>query len=154
MAGESGNRVTEQAGGIGDRGGRGLCVRANGDAKLGVGPVGGWWAGGLKVSGHQWDDLRSAGGSTKEGQDFFANHITIPYFSHGDVVQFRGRALGSGPKYVTPSGEGARLFNADSLHGAKHAIIVEGEFDALMLVQALAGSVDRVLRATAVGWLP
>jgi hypothetical protein len=131
--------------------GRGLSPETIVEARLGYVPSG--WSLGheLKVIGNQWADIRNAGIVTAQGQDFFANHVTIPYLSHGDVVQLRGRSMAkSGPKYVTPGGDNARLFNTDSLHGAKHVIIVEGELDALILQSALRMALDPVLRATGV----
>jgi len=66
-----------------------------------------------------------------------------------------GRLVVDGPpKYVTPAGDAVRIFNADDLHGAKHAIVVEGELDTLMLKAALRLSLDPVLRATAVVGVP
>lgn len=130
--------------------GRGLSVQTIMDARLGYVPSA--WSLGheLKGAGNEWADLRSAGVVNSDGQNFFSNHVTIPYLSHGDVVQLRGRAMGSGPKYVTPGGDQSRLFNADALLGAKHAVLVEGEMDALILAQALRLSLDPVLRTTAV----
>jgi replicative DNA helicase len=129
---------------------RGLSVETIMAARLGFVPAGWSLTHELKQAGNEWADLRNAGIATAEGQNFFSHHITIPYLVHGDVVQLRGRAMGAGAKYVTPSGDGVRLYNADSLHGAKHAIIVEGEFDAMMVAQTLRSSLDPVLRATAV----
>ena len=133
---------------------RGLSEETIVDARLGFVP-GSWsLSHELKAAGNEWADLRNAGIATAAGQDFFSNHVTIPYLSHGDVVQLRGRAMGAGPKYVTPAGDGTRLFNADALHGVKHAIVVEGEFDCLVLQAALRMSLDPVLRATGVVAVP
>jgi hypothetical protein len=134
--------------------GRGLSVETIVDARLGFVPAAWSLAHELKTAGNEWADLRSAGIATAEGQNFFSNHITIPYLTHGDVVQLRGRSMGAGAKYVTPAGDAVRIFNVDDLHGAKHAIIVEGELDALMLKAALRLSLDPVLRATAVVGIP
>lgn len=134
--------------------GRGLSVETIVEARLGFVPAAWSLAHELKTAGNEWADLRSSGIATPDGQNFFSNHITIPYLTHGDVVQLRGRSMGAavaiGQKYVTPGGDQCRLFNVDALHGAKHAIIVEGEFDCLMLAMALRLSLDPVLRATAV----
>lgn len=134
--------------------GRGLTVETIVDARLGFVPPSWSLTHELKIAGNQWADLRSAGIATPEGQNFFSNHVTIPYLSHGDVVQLRGRGMGAGAKYVTPAGDACRLFNSDALLGAKHVILVEGEFDALILAQALRLSLDPVLRATAVVAVP
>lgn len=130
--------------------GRGLSLETIVDARIGYVPSSWSLAHELKQAGNQWADLRSAGIATPEGHNFFSNHVTIPYLSHGDVVQLRGRSMGDGPKYVTPAGDTCRLFNADALHGAKHVIIVEGEVDCLMVAAAVRVSLDPVLRATAV----
>ena len=144
--------------------GRGLSVETIVDARLGYVPSAWSLAHELKTAGNEWADLRSSGIATAEGQNFFSNHITIPYLSHGDVVQLRGRSMAKPaagrlvvdgpPKYVTPAGDAVRIFNADDLHGAKHAIVVEGELDTLMLKAALRLSLDPVLRATAVVGVP
>jgi DnaB-like helicase C terminal domain/Toprim-like/DNA primase catalytic core, N-terminal domain len=134
--------------------GRGLSVETIVDARLGFVPAAWSLVHELKTAGNEWANLRSAGIATAEGQNFFSNHITIPYLTHGDVVQLRGRSMGAGAKYVTPGGDQCRLFNVDALHGAKHAIIVEGEFDCLMLATTLRLSLDPVLRATAVVGVP
>lgn len=86
------------------------------------------------------------------GDDFFYDHLLIPYVSRGSVVQLRGRAThnGQGGKYLTGPGEPVRMFGTDSLDGAEDAIIVEGEFDALALRQHLRTATDDRLRRTAV----
>jgi len=127
--------------------GRGLSLETIVDARLGYAPAS-WSLARELRPGNAIADLRSAGIMTAEGQDFFSDHILIPYLSHGDVVQVRGKKING--KYVTPSGDHSRLFNADSLHGARDVIITEGEFDALILAQHLSQSTDASLRATAV----
>jgi replicative DNA helicase len=138
--------------------GRGLSVETIVEARLGYVPSAWSLAHELKTAGNAWADLVSSGIATPEGQNFFSNHITIPYLTHGDVVQLRGRSMGAaaalGQKYVTPAGDAVRIYNVDALHGAKHAIVVEGELDCLMLQAALRLSLDPVLRATAVVGIP
>jgi hypothetical protein len=131
--------------------GRGLSVDTIVEARLGYAPAS--WSLMRELRGsNTFADLRSAGVVTEGGQDFFSNHILIPYLSHGDVVQLRGRSMSptAVAKYVTPAGDATRLYGSDDLHGARDVIIVEGEFDRLMLKQALKISIDPVLRATAV----
>lgn len=88
----------------------------------------------------------------KAGKDFFWRHVLIPYLSRGHCIQVRGRIWGesSGGKYMTGPGEPVRLYNSDSLDGAEEVIVCEGEFDAMILAQALAASGDQRARRMAV----
>lgn len=97
-------------------------------------------------------DLELSGMLTRNGKEFLAGKVTIPYFSHGSVVSVRGKDPSG--KYLTAAGDQARLFSADSLQGATEVILTEGEFDALMVAQALAESTDPRLRRIAVVGLP
>jgi hypothetical protein len=130
---------------------RGLHVDTIVEARLGYAPAS-WSLMRELRQDNTFADLRSAGIVTEGGQDFFSNHILIPYLSHGDVVQLRGRAMSptAQAKYVTPAGDNTRIYGSDDLHGARDVIIVEGEFDRLMVKQALSVATDPVLRATAV----
>lgn len=83
-------------------------------------------------------DLITVGLINIGGVEFFNDSLVIPYFSHGHVVQLREKKQDG--KYRTMGGDIARLYNADSLHGADDAVITEGEFDALILAQELAKS--------------
>lgn len=90
----------------------------------------------------------------RAGDDFFRGpKILIPYLSNGTVVQVRGRDWPEG-KYQTGPGESIRLYGVDDLRGADEAIIVEGEFDRLVLKQELALALDHRLRKIAVVALP
>lgn len=88
----------------------------------------------------------------RKGEDFFYNHLLIPYVSRGSVVQMRGRALGEtkGGKYLTPPDDPVMMFNVDDLDDADDAIIVEGEFDAMVVKQHLLLSSDDKVRKIAV----
>jgi hypothetical protein len=132
---------------------RGLSMRTIVDARLGYVPTGWSLCGSLK-STNVVADLIASGLMTEKGQDFLANRITIPYQSHGDVVQLRGKDPQPGGKYLTPTGDAVRLYNADRLQDALDVIIVEGEFDALVLQQHLQLSGDSKLMATAVVGIP
>ncbi len=80
---------------------------------------------------------------TRAGQDFFYNHLLIPYVSRGSVVQLRGRALAdSGGRYITGPGDSISLYNVDALEEATDVIVCEGEFDAMVLDQHLSASGD------------
>ncbi len=102
----------------------------------------------LKRSGLLYPD------GAREGRDVFTRHLLIPLLSRGHTVQIRGRAWGEikGGKYFTPPGERPRVFNSDSLDGAEDVIVTEGEYDAIILRQALlAASEPRAHRIAVVG---
>lgn len=86
----------------------------------------------------------------RAGQDFFYDHILIPYISRGHVVQMRGKVPGG--KYMTGPGEGVRLYGTDSLDDAEDVVITEGEFDTMVLQQNLeTAALDRARRIAVVG---
>lgn len=93
-------------------------------------------------------DLLNAGLINPSGNEFFSDSLVIPYFSHGHVVQLREKKQDG--KYRTMGGDTARLYNADSLRGARDVVITEGEFDALILAQTLLASRETELNSTAV----
>lgn len=131
---------------------RGLDPQTIVDARLGYAPTS-WGFGRMLTQTNHRLDVVNAGILTKEGQEFFSGHILIPYVSHGQVVQLRGKIFVPGKingKYVSPIGDDARLYGTDDLLGAKTAVIVEGEFDRLALKQALRNSPDPHLREIAV----
>lgn len=97
-------------------------------------------------------DLVKSGLLTVGGKEFFNDSITIPYWSHGSVVQVREKRPDG--KYRTLGGDHARLYNADSLRAADDVLVTEGEFDADIVEQELSTSADAKLRMTAVVGLP
>ncbi len=68
----------------------------------------------------------------------FKNRVVIPFYQHGKLVGWTGRALGNpinAPRYLS-SGAGIKttVFNEDELwDGGKMLIVVEGPFDALKM---------------------
>lgn len=134
--------------------GRGLTEQTILDAGIGYVPTS-WGVGGSLCQSNDRRDVVNAGWLTREGQEFFSGAILIPYLDHGHVVQVRGRVFVpgktlEGAKYVTPTGDNARLYGADDLQGARTAIVVEGELDRLALKQALLRSTDPTVRNIAV----
>jgi len=95
-------------------------------------------------------DLIRAGLMTVRGDDFFNQSITIPYVSHGSIVQIREKQMKQDGVYRTPGGQSAVLYARDDLHGASDVIITEGEFDRDILKQTLEGAFSAELRSTAV----
>lgn len=135
---------------------RGLSAQTIIDRRLGH--AGGGWS--LAGEERDLDILKAAGlvhtSGEREGEDFFYDHLTIPYIELGAVVQLRGKALGGRARgrYMMGPGQRARMFNVDSLHGAEEVILTEGEFDAMRLAEVLASSQDERLQRMAVVGLP
>lgn len=104
-----------------------------------------------KEKGYKRDDLVAAG-LLAEGQhgtyEFFTDRVLIPYIENGRVVQLRGKDIFG--RYFTPTGDAVRLYNVDALKGAAEAVVVEGEFDTMMLADLLATSGDQRVQNIAV----
>lgn len=101
---------------------------------------------------YTYKDLIGAGLVTVSGREFFNDAITIPYFSHGTVVQIRAKDVEG--KYRTTAGDYVRLYNADALFGADSVLVTEGEFDSLAVRSQIGWSDDRNLQSLAVVGLP
>jgi archaellum biogenesis ATPase FlaH/5S rRNA maturation endonuclease (ribonuclease M5) len=136
---------------------RGLSPETIIERKLGF-VAGGWSLVGSLPEDVTPTQVKSTGlvhrDGVRAGKDFFFRHLLIPYRSRGHTIQMRGRVWGEskGGKYMTGPGEVVRLFNTDSLDGAEEAIIVEGEFDAMALAQALSlASEERARKLAVVG---
>lgn len=97
-------------------------------------------------------DLQESGMLTHTGAEFLAGRITIPYLSGEHVVQVRGKDPAG--KYVTPAGDRVRLYGSDDLRNADEAIVLEGEFDKLLVTQVLVSCPDSRLRRIAVVGIP
>lgn len=95
-----------------------------------------------------YNDLIASGLVTLNGREFFNDCITIPYFSHGTVVQIRSKDIDG--KYKTTAGDHTRLYNADALFGADHVLITEGEFDSLAVRSQIEQSSERALTSLSV----
>lgn len=124
-----------------------------------LGYVGGNWSLTRDIEDVSRDDLKGSGlvyrDGPREGQDFFWNHLLIPYTSRGKVVQLRGRSeqQGKGGRYMTGPGESVRIFNEDDLE-CDNVILCEGEFDAMILAQHLQLSPDENVRSYGVVAIP
>lgn len=99
-----------------------------------------------------YEDLIGAKLVTLDGRDWFNDSITIPYFSHGTIIQIREKRLDA--KYFTPPGDSVHLYNADSLWGADRVLVTEGEIDALSVMTHAEASQERALQSLAVVGLP
>lgn len=130
---------------------RGLSAESILDRRLGV--VTPPWSLVRSLEHFTRDDLNAAAIVKGSGDDHFTNHILIPYIENNRIVQVRGKDLSTG-RYATGPGDVVRLFNVDSARGAEDVILVEGEFDAMVLEQLLKSSGDPRLEATGVIGLP
>jgi hypothetical protein len=101
---------------------------------------------------YKHSDLEAAGLLSKDGRDFFRDKIIIPYVQDGRVVQLRGKDING--RYYTPTGERTRLYGADDVRGASDVVIVEGEFDCMILQQILSASDDPRLNTLRVCAVP
>lgn len=133
---------------------RGLDPETIVSFKLGLAARG--WSLSRSLEGFDNDDVLNSSlvyrDGPRKGQDFFYDHLLIPYVSRGSVVQMRGRALGENKtgKYLTPPDDPVMLFNVDDLDDADDVIITEGEFDAMVVKQHLLLSPDDKVRRIAV----
>ena len=101
---------------------------------------------------HALADLKASGLLTEAGQDFHRGKIIIPYLTGGTVVQVRGKDPAG--KYYTPPGDNVRLYGQDELRAADIVVVVEGEFDRLILRQTLMTAADPRTRRIRVVGLP
>lgn len=99
-------------------------------------------------------DLKNAGLLSAKGREIFGPSLTIPYYSHGSVVQLRAKHLEGPIKYQTPGGGSVRAYGVDEIHGASEILLTEGEYDKLAVQGALRFSGDRRLESIAVLGLP
>ncbi len=112
--------------------GRGLSPETIVEAQLGYVPDRFSICGSL--DSYSRKDFETAGVLSR-GAEFHSGRITIPYLDRGQVLQIRGKEITG--RYWTPAGDSVRLYRAEHLRGAETVIITEGEFDALILAQAL-----------------
>jgi hypothetical protein len=132
--------------------GRGLSAETIIEARLGYVPLNYGICDSLPHQ-HKKADLIASGMLTSSGREYFSDRITIPYLSRGSVLSVRGKDVHG--KYFTATGDAVRLYGADDLYDeVDDVVVVEGEFDALILRQHLAMSTDPRLRRTAVIGLP
>ena len=126
---------------------RGLSPETIETRRLGFVP--GQWSLARSLPGHfDHKDLVAAKLIYESGEDTYRDVILIPYLEDGRVVQIRSKALTG--RYHTPAGDPVRLYNVDTLKGAIEAVLVEGEFDTMVLADLLVGADDERLRKMAV----
>lgn len=124
---------------------RGLTIETIERFQIGYAPGGMAVYKHLKNQGYRTHDITSTGlvaeygGKLGDTLGHPGPMITIPYKVVGNIVGLRGRAHpfdGKGSKYKTPPGNPVRLFNSDATWDQDEIIVCEGEFDAMILIQA------------------
>jgi len=77
--------------------------------------------------------------------------VVIPWFVGPDLWRLNIRRPTGKPKYIGPAGFGNGLYNADQLTPGKPAIMVEGEFDALLIEQTAGDLITPVATGSTEG---
>lgn len=77
--------------------------------------------------------------------------ITIPWAAEGHLWRVNIRRPAGRPKYIGPAGGSNALYGAGGLAPGRPAVLVEGEFDALIVRQAAAGLVHSVATGSTAG---
>lgn len=89
----------------------------------------------------RWDDPRLWGFDSGK-RIYFPRGITIPCEVKGTLWGMKIRRPSGDPKYLQPRGSVSALFGAGTLGKHDYAILTEGEFDALLVWQALQQASD------------
>lgn len=132
---------------------RGLSPETIIERRLGYAPSQWMLSDQLPAEKHYNREDKVAAGLLAESQygkhyEYYRDRVLIPYIENGRVVQLRGKDIFG--RYYTPVGDAIYLYNADTLKGASEAVIVEGEFDCMMLADLLATSTDARIQKMAV----
>ncbi|MEZ4699206.1 MAG: primase-helicase zinc-binding domain-containing protein [Rhodothermales bacterium] len=65
--------------------------------------------------------------------------ITIPWIIDGSIWRLNVRRPAGTPRYIGPAGSSNGLYNADDIQAARPVVLVEGEIDALSVMQDAPG---------------
>lgn len=84
--------------------------------------------------------LKAVGLLTVDGREFLNGSFVIPYTSHQQVVAIREKVKDG--KYRWLAGTTMRMFNSDELFGRDEIFVAEGEYDSMILRQAMQGATD------------
>jgi DNA primase len=77
--------------------------------------------------------------------------IVIPWQIGDQLWRINIRRLSGQPKYMGPAGNGNGLYRADTLSMNQPAVLVEGEFDALTVMQETKGAIAAVATGSTYG---
>lgn len=117
---------------------RGLTDETIRRAELGYNPV------------DSYDD-RTTWGLDPGNSIWLPHGITIPWSIDGYLWRVNIRRPKGDPKYIGPAGWSNALYNAEKLRYGKPAILVEGEFDVLIVEQYAGDLVTPVATGSATG---
>jgi hypothetical protein len=67
---------------------------------------------------------------------FVPRGVTLPWYGGGLLWRLNVRRSRGAPKYLGPAGAGNGLYGADALSESRPAVVLEGEIDALSVIEA------------------
>ena len=93
----------------------------------------------LSMLGYHPRDVRepaAAWGLDREGDIFIPRGITIPWVIDSELWRFNVRRPAGTPRYMGPAGSSNGLYNVADINAGHPVVLVEGEIDALSVMQA------------------
>ncbi len=98
-----------------------------------------------------WEPPSTWGLSADHKKIWLPKGIVIPWWIRGALWRVNIRRPQGDPKYVGPAGWSKCLYNADTLGGDRPAVLVEGEIDALTVMQCASEVVAAVATGSTSG---